>query len=120
MLIASSGDAETKAVDDAADAWAEETGNKVEVVVAQDIAQQLAQGFAGGNPPDVFYVDAGVFADYAEAGNLYPYADQIADVDDFYPTLRETFTWTAGRTACRRTSPPWRWRSAPTRGRRPA
>jgi multiple sugar transport system substrate-binding protein len=92
VLIASSGDAETKAVEDAAAAWAEESGNEVEVVVANDIAQQLSQGFAGGNPPDVFYVDAGVFGDYAEAGNLYPYLDQMEDAEDFYPNLVETFT----------------------------
>ncbi len=92
VLIGSSGDAETKAVQDAADAWAEESGNKVEVVVANDLAQQLSQGFAGGNPPDLFYVDAGVFGDYAEAGNLYPYMDQLADADDFYPNLVDSFT----------------------------
>ncbi len=92
VLIASSGDAETAAVEEAANAWAEESGNKVEVLVANDIAQQLSQGFAGGNPPDVFYVDAGVFGDYAEAGNLYPYLDQISDADDFYPNLVESFT----------------------------
>jgi multiple sugar transport system substrate-binding protein len=92
VLIASSGDAETQAVEDAAAAWAEESGNEVEVVVANDIAQQLSQGFAGGNPPDVFYVDAGVFGDYAEAGNLYPYLDQMEDADDFYPNLVDTFT----------------------------
>jgi len=92
VLIASSGDAETEAVEDAAAAWAEESGNEVEVVVANDIAQQLSQGFAGGNPPDVFYVDAGVFGDYVDAGNLYPYLDQMEDADDFYPNLVETFT----------------------------
>jgi multiple sugar transport system substrate-binding protein len=92
VLIASSGDAETKAVEDATAAWAEESGNEVEVVVANDIAQQLSQGFAGGNPPDVFYVDAGVFGDYAEAGNLYPYLDQMAEADDFYPNLVDAFT----------------------------
>lgn len=92
VLIASSGDAETQAVEDAAAAWAEESGNEVEVVVANDIAQQLSQGFAGGNPPDVFYVDASVFGDYAEAGNLYPYLDQMEDADDFYPNLVDTFT----------------------------
>lgn len=92
VLIASSGDAETQAVEDAAAAWAEESGNEVEVVVANDIAQQLSQGFAGGNPPDVFYVDAGVFGDYAEAGNLYPYLDQMEDADDFYPNLVDSFT----------------------------
>jgi len=92
VLIASSGEAETQAVEEAAQAWAEESGNEVEVIVANDIAQQLSQGFAGGNPPDVFYVDAGVFGDYAEAGNLYPYLDQMADADDFYPNLVDSFT----------------------------
>jgi len=93
VLIASSGDAETKFVTDTANAWAEKTGNKVEVIVAQDIAQQLSQGFAGGNPPDVFYVDAGRFADLASAGSLEPYAEQVADNDDFYQSLRQTFTF---------------------------
>jgi multiple sugar transport system substrate-binding protein len=92
VLIGSSGDAETQAVEDAAAAWAEESGNEVEVIVANDLAQQLSQGFAGGNPPDLFYVDAGVFGDYAEAGNLYPYLDQMADADDFYPNLVDSFT----------------------------
>jgi multiple sugar transport system substrate-binding protein len=92
ILIASSGDAETEAVKAAAAAWAEESGNEVEVLPATDITQQLSQGFAGGKPPDLFYVDAGAFADYAVAGNLYPYADQIEDVDDFYQPLRDTFT----------------------------
>ena len=92
VLIASSGDAETAAVTEAAEAWAEESGNTVEVVVANDIAQQLSQGFAGGNPPDVFYVDASVFGDYAQAGNLYPYFDQIEGADDFYPNLVDSFT----------------------------
>lgn len=93
VLIASSGDAETQFVTDTADAWAEETGNEVEIIPAQDIAQQLSQGFAGSNPPDVFYVDAGRFADLAKAGSLEPYADQIADNDDFYESLRQTFTY---------------------------
>ena len=92
VLIASSGDAETAAVEDAVAAWAEESGNKAEVLVANDIAQQLSQGFAGGNPPDLFYTDAGVFGDYAAAGNLYPYLDQLEDADDFYPNLVESFT----------------------------
>lgn len=93
VLIASSGDAETKFVTGAADAWAKKSGNSVKVVVAQDIAQQLSQGFAGGNPPDVFYVDAARFADLAKAGSLEPYADQIKDNADFYPSLRTTFSY---------------------------
>ena len=93
MLFGSSGDAETDAVKAAADAWAKKTGNKVTVTVASDMNQQLAQGFASGNPPDVFYMDASQYANYAKDGSLYPYADQIEDNEDFYEPLRETFTY---------------------------
>ena len=49
--------------------------------------QQLGQAFAGGTPPDVFYVDAARFADYASVGALEPYARQgRATSDDFYPS----------------------------------
>lgn len=91
MLIGSSGDAETNAVRAAADAWAQETGNQVEVVVASDLNQELAQGFASGSPPDVFYQDAGRFGDVVQAGNLYAYEAQ--DNDDFFEPLRDTFTY---------------------------
>jgi len=93
VLIASSGDAETAAVEAAAKKWADETGNSVTVTVASDINQELAQGFASGSPADVFYMDAGRFPDYAKNGSLYPYADDIEGADDFYPALRETFTY---------------------------
>lgn len=91
MLIASSGDAETQAVEAAVDAWAAESGNQVEVRVATDMVQELAQGFAGGTPPDIFYLDAGRFADQAAAGNLYPY--EAENNDDFYESLRSAFTY---------------------------
>jgi multiple sugar transport system substrate-binding protein len=93
VLIASSGDAETKSVQSAAAAWASSTGNKATVTPAQDIAQQLGQAFAGSNPPDVFYVDAARFADYASVGALLPYGDKVADANDFYPNLRKAFTY---------------------------
>ncbi len=94
ILIGSSGDAETNAVKAAAAAWASSTGNTATVTPAQDIGQQLGQAFAGGTPPDVFYVEAGRFADYASVGALEPYADKIkGGVDDFYPSLRATFTY---------------------------
>ncbi len=93
MLIASSGDAETDAVQAAVDAWGEESGNSVKVAVASDMAQELAQGFAGGNPPDLFYLDASQFANYASNGSLYAYGDEVEDPDDFYESLRDTFTF---------------------------
>src|SRR5215468_3154056 len=93
VLIASSGDAETNAVKGAAASWAASTGNSVTVTPAQDIAQQLGQAFAGGTPPDVFYVDAARLADYASVGALEPYASKVPDVNDFYQSLRDTFTY---------------------------
>ncbi|MFE1441146.1 extracellular solute-binding protein [Streptomyces sp. NPDC058739] len=93
VLIASSGDAETKAVKDAADAWATKTGNTVTVDVAKDINQQLAQSFSGNKPPDVFYVDSSQFANYAKSGSLYAYGSQITDSDDFSEQLRSSFTY---------------------------
>ncbi|HEX5994529.1 MAG TPA: extracellular solute-binding protein [Jiangellales bacterium] len=93
ILIGSSGEAETTAVQEAAQAWASATGNTATVTPAQDLAQQLGQAFAGSDPPDVFYVDAGRFADYASVGALLPYGSEIPDADDFYPSLRETFTF---------------------------
>ena len=92
ILIGSSGDAETSAVKDAAKKWSDKSGNTAEVVVASDLAQQLGQGFAGGTPPDVFYADAGRIGDFAKAGNLYAYGDQVKDAG-FLPSLVQTFTY---------------------------
>jgi multiple sugar transport system substrate-binding protein len=93
ILIASSGDAETTAVKAAAASWASSSGNTATVTPAQDIGQQLGQAFAGDSPPDVFYVDASRFADYASVGALEPYADKVkGGVEDFYPALRQAFT----------------------------
>ncbi|MEV0395620.1 sugar ABC transporter substrate-binding protein [Polymorphospora rubra] len=92
ILIGSSGDAETKAVQDAAAAWAGASGNTATVTPAQDLTQQLGQAFAGDSPPDVFYVDAGRFADYAAVGALEPYGDKISDSGDFYESLRTAFS----------------------------
>src|ERR1700754_2300578 len=93
IMIASSGDAETKSVQDAAAAWAKSSGNTATVTPAQDIVQQLGQALAGSTPPDVFYVDAARFADYASVGALEPYAQNMPGVDAFLPTLRQSFTY---------------------------
>jgi multiple sugar transport system substrate-binding protein len=92
VLIGSSGDAETNAVRDAVKAWADESGVQAKVQVASDLNQQLAQGFAGGQPPDVFYMSTDQLASYANNGSLEPYAADLPNADDFFPTLREAFT----------------------------
>lgn len=92
VLIASSGDAETKAVKEAAAAYAKQSGNKVTVDVAKDMNQQLAQAFAGHKPPDAFYVNSDQFANYTRGGSLYAYGDKVKDADDFSEQLRASFT----------------------------
>lgn len=93
VMIASSGEAETNAVTTAANAWATESGNTVEVIPAQDLEQQLAQGFAGGSPPDVFYVGPNAIGTYAKAGSLYAYGDDFPTKDQFIDSLKQTFTY---------------------------
>ena len=93
ILIASSGDAETKAVNDEVAAWTAETGNEAEVVVASDLNQQLSQGFAGGEAPDLFYMGWDQFGTYAQNGYLEPYAQDLSNAGDFYPSLVDTFSY---------------------------
>lgn len=92
VLIGSSGDAETQAVTDAVAAWSKQSGVDAKVSVASDLPQQLSQGFAANNPPDVFYVSTDQLAGYAGNGSLYPYAADLPNAGDFFPNLREAFT----------------------------
>ena len=78
-LIGSSGPAETFAVNGAAKAFTKQTGIEVNVIVASDLGQQLAQGFASGNPPDIFYLSNDSVATYAKAGSLAP-LDKLKNV----------------------------------------
>ncbi|HYI34489.1 MAG TPA: extracellular solute-binding protein [Glaciibacter sp.] len=93
VLIGSSGDAETKAVKDAVGAWSKESGTEAKVTAANNLSQQLSQGFAAGEPADVFYLAADAFAGFASNGSLFPYGDDLENKDDFYPVLVDTFTY---------------------------
>jgi multiple sugar transport system substrate-binding protein len=93
LLIGTSGDAETDAVTEAAAAWSEESGIEAEVKVATDLPQELSQGFAAGDPPDLFYLAPEALAGYAGNGSLQPYGDLLENKDDFYPSLVENFTF---------------------------
>lgn len=93
VLIGSSGEAETAAVEEAVAAWTEESGIDAEVQVANDLPQQLSQGFAAGSPPDVFYLATEALAGYAGNGSILPYGDLLENKDDFYPSLVENFTF---------------------------
>jgi multiple sugar transport system substrate-binding protein len=91
-LIGSSGPAETYAVNNAARAFTKVTGIQLNVIVASDLGQQLAQGFASGNPPDIFYLGNDQVATYAKAGDLAP-LDNLKNVKSFYPTLKAAYTY---------------------------
>lgn len=93
MLIASSGDAEAKAVQAAVDTWGTTSGVKVKVVVASDLNQELAQGFAGDAAPDLFYMGWDQFQTYASDDYLEHYASTLPNADAFYPALKETFSF---------------------------
>ncbi|MDY7541211.1 MULTISPECIES: sugar ABC transporter substrate-binding protein [unclassified Cryobacterium] len=93
VLIGSSGDAETKAVNTAVASWASSSGTKATVSVASDLNQQLAQGFAAKKPADVFYLSTDALAGYASNGSLLAYGDSLANKDDFYPSLVKSFTY---------------------------
>ncbi len=93
VLIASSGAPETDAVQAAAKAWNDKTGSTATVTAAQNMDQQLGQAFAANKAPDVFYLDASKLADYASTGALYAYGDKAAGAADFYPSLKDAFTY---------------------------
>lgn len=93
ILIGSSGDAETQAVQEAANSWAKTNKTKVTVTAASDLTQQLGQGFSGGNPPDLFYMGWDQFQTYASKKYLEPYASSQANKDAFYPALKDAFSY---------------------------
>ena len=93
ILIGSSGDAETNLVNDLVAEWSDESGVNAEVIVASDLNQQLSQGFSSNNPPDLFYLSTDQMAAYAATDSLEPYAESLSNADDFYPNLREAFTY---------------------------
>jgi len=92
VLIGSSGDAETQAVKDAVAAWASENDAQAEVIVASDLAQQVSQGFAGGNPADLFYMSPDQLATFSANGSVLAYGDDLANKGDFYAPLVDAFT----------------------------
>lgn len=93
ILIGSSGDAETDIVNELVAEWSAESGVNAEVIVASDLNQQLSQGFSSNEPPDLFYLSTDQMQVYAATDSLEPYAESLSNADDFYPNLREAFTY---------------------------
>ena len=93
ILIGSSGDAETHAVEAAVEAWSAESGIDASVRVASDLNQELSQGFAAGTPADIFYLATEALPGFASNGSVLAYGDLLGNKGDFYPSLVENFTY---------------------------
>jgi multiple sugar transport system substrate-binding protein len=93
LMFGSSGTAETAAVQQAATAFTRQSGIPVQVIPASNLTQQVAQGFSGGTPPNVFYLDPGTFQNYAKDGVLDPYPSSLPNAGDFASALTQAFTY---------------------------
>lgn len=99
LLFGSSGPAETAAEKAAAAAFTKQSGIPVNVEPAANLEQELAQGFAGGKPPNLFYLSPTDFSQYVTKGVLYPYASALPNKNDFYTSLSSAFTY-KGQLVC--------------------
>jgi multiple sugar transport system substrate-binding protein len=93
LMFGSSGPAETAAVQSAAKAFTKQSGIPVTVVPASNLSQQVQQGFAGNQPPDVFYLDPLTFQTYAKEGVLDAYPNSLPNANGFAPVLQDSFTY---------------------------
>jgi multiple sugar transport system substrate-binding protein len=93
MVYGSSGPAETAAENAAAKAFTRKTGIPVTAVASPNETESLAEGFAGGDPPNVFYLSPTLFNTYVREGVLYSYASKLPNAKDFSPGLASAFTY---------------------------
>jgi multiple sugar transport system substrate-binding protein len=93
LLFGSSGTAETNAVQQAAKAFTKQSGIPVQVIPASNLTQQVAQGFSGGQPPSVFYLDPLTFQNYAKDGVLDAYPATLPNAGGFASALSQAFTY---------------------------
>ena len=93
LMFGSSGPAETAAVQQAAKAFTQQSGIPVQVIPASNLTQQVAQGFSGGQPPSVFYLDPLTFQNYAKDGVLDAYPASLPNASGFAPALSQAFTY---------------------------
>jgi multiple sugar transport system substrate-binding protein len=90
----SSSAAEDEALTTLLDQFNEETGAVASFSPSPSYDTDLQAALAGGQPPDVFYVDSFRLPDLVEAGALAPPPEgAISDPDDIAPSLREAFTY---------------------------
>jgi multiple sugar transport system substrate-binding protein len=90
----SSSDAENQALSQLVAAFNDETGAAAEFQPQAEYDATLQAALAGGEPPDVFYVDSFNLPNLASEGVLAPIPDgAIDDPNDVYASLRQAFTY---------------------------
>ncbi len=93
MYAFSSSPAEDAALNAAIDAYNKLGRNTVKLSLLPEYDTALQTALAGGQPPDVFYVNDNKLPDLARAGALEPIGDKVDNPGDFYESLVKSFTF---------------------------
>lgn len=100
MYGASSGDTETKSLNEIVKKWNDSNPDvQVDLQFVVDYDTTLAKALASSTPPDIFYVDSFKFLDLVNAGALAPVGDKLTKTDDLIPALKDVFS-TGGKFYC--------------------
>ena len=93
MYAFSSSPAEDAALNAAIAAYNKLGRNTVKINLLPEYDTALQTALAGGQPPDVFYVNDNKLPDLARAGALEPIADKMDNPADFHESLTKSFTF---------------------------
>jgi multiple sugar transport system substrate-binding protein len=93
MYAFSSSPAEDAALNTAIAAYNKQGRNTVKLNILPEYDTALQTALAGGQPPDVFYVNDNKLPDLAKAGALEPIGDKVDNPGDFYDSLKQSFTY---------------------------
>nr|BFE60680.1 ABC transporter substrate-binding protein [Dactylosporangium thailandense] len=93
MFAFSSSPAEDAVLRKAIDDYNKQGRNTVDLKVLPEYDTALTTALAGGQPPDVFYLNDNKLPDLGKSGALEPTGDQVDNPGDFYDTLKQSFTY---------------------------
>jgi multiple sugar transport system substrate-binding protein len=93
MYAFSSSPAEDAVLRKAVEDYNKKGKNTVDLKVLPEYDTALTTALAGGQPPDVFYVNDNKLPDFGKNGVLEPTGDKVDNPDDFYDTLKQSFTY---------------------------
>ena len=93
MFAFSSSPAEDAVLRKAVEDYNKQGRNTVDLKVLPEYDTALTTALAGGEPPDVFYLNDNKLPDLAKNGALEPTGDKVDNPGDFYDTLKQSFTY---------------------------